>query len=254
MLLFDKNMLKTNPNAYHFLFAWTLQSVAVWLLGAVLCFILWIPVHLVLIAAVQYLGLDSLASALGALVMLGLPGIVLGRCIGWIQHDLLRNQLDWEMPAWIRYSTIGGAIGGLAVVLIELVFSRWWGYGTLMLAMPVFVAGLSLCQWLILRRHARDAWVWVWGNLCAGIVFSGLLAGNGAAAESPFVVLGSWALAAAAQSFITGVVVLWLYDRPLPERSPHRREPARVFVEVYSQPQRPDQPNQSTATSISPFI
>lgn len=196
----------------------------------------WIPIQLVLIAMVQYLNVEVLAMPLGAAAMLLLPGVILGRAIGWIQHELLRNHLNWEMDDWIRYSTIGGTLGGVLVVFFEYGLSLWLSPMPLLFAMPLFALCLSMCQWLVLRQTARESWLWILGNVSAGVVFSGLLTSYSSLLDTPLWIAGLWIIATVAQSFITGVVVLWLYDRPLPQR----QEPARVFVEIHTNPNRPN--------------
>jgi hypothetical protein len=93
-------------------------------------------------------------------------------------------------------------------------------------AMPVFVLVVSVFQWLSLRHAVRQAWLWILGNGIAGIVFSGVLTRNQSyfGGNVPFLALGIIALAVLGQGFITGYVMLFLFEKKLLPLVPEGRE------------------------------
>lgn len=171
-----------------------------------------------------------------------IPGLSIGYIIGDIQYNLLRDFLDWTFIDWIKYSAIGGLIGGMAVLLLNLLLVNYlpqrlqW-----MMVLPVFILPLSLMQWRLLRDVAREAWMWVLANLTGAIVFSGLLFSLDPLPfieRSPLIDIMMWILAASSFGFITGIVMLWLYERPLSEWDDEDAELAPVYIEVRNRDDR----------------
>ncbi|GAX36944.1 hypothetical protein [Nodularia sp. NIES-3585] len=91
-----------------------------------------------------------------ALVFAGDQALVLHRYIsGWLW--ILATSIGWLMAnsmaiAWVKY------ISSIAGVSPELAFS--WGF---LSTFSYILTGiwLGLCQWLVLRRYAKQAWLWI---------------------------------------------------------------------------------------------
>jgi hypothetical protein len=165
--------------------------------------------------------------------LIGVPviGIVIGATMAWLQRWLLRGKLYWAAEGWRKWSILGGVLGAFAVLgvstMIRIVAPYYVADGWVMFAaMPVFVLVVSIFQWLSLRHAVRQAWLWILGNGIAGIVFSGVLTRNQSYFNGnvPFLALGIIALAVLGQGFITGYVMLFLFEKKLLPLVPEGRE------------------------------
>jgi hypothetical protein len=235
-------MHNIRPNPNRFLMEWVLDKVLLWPRAMIACVLAWAPLAIVVVVIVQdsepALWLRILTITAGLL----LPGIAVGFVAGEAQYRLMRDHLDWQPLHWIRNSTIGGALGG-GVALLSTAWTDSSITEQLLFAMPLFALFLSAAQWFSLRRVTHSAWLWILGNLVGGIVFTGLFLINH---PGPFNPLGSfgtlfmWLLAVSAQALITGIVLLWLYDRPVLEwdNDDDERELAPIYVEVYTDDHR----------------
>jgi hypothetical protein len=228
--------VQIDPN--RFLRHWLLNAVLVWPVVGVACLVLWSPLTLFLTMLGGYRAFSFLSELASLLSLLIMPSLVIGYFVGIFQRNLLAEELQWEIEGWQRQTIIGAIIGAVLVVLGSLI-----PYGNSfeqdsVLVMPLFVFGLSFAQWFSLRRESRDAWLWVLGNVTGGTVFSSLLllshAQNFANLDS-LILLGLWLAAATAQGLVTGIVMLYLYERPIQEEG---RELAPVHVEVHNHEQR----------------
>lgn len=230
------NTINVNPN--RFLRHWLMHAIFVWVVSAVASLIAWSPVAILIAVLGQYESLFFLVNILSTVAILTLPGAVIGYMVGDFQRNLVRDLLGWDLTHWIKYSIIGGVLGGLSVIAGMVVFGtslpervQW------MLTLPLFIVPLSACQWWVLRPTTRDAWMWILGNLVAAIVFSGLFFSTQTMPFSraePLSSVFNWLFAAGSLGIITGVVMLWLYDRPISEFDDENAELARVYVEVHN--------------------
>ena len=217
-----------NPN--RFLRQWLLSALCIWPVVGIACLVLWSPLALVFAMLGGYSDFSTVSEIASVLSLLIMPSLVIGFFIGNFQRNLLLDELFWEVTGWQRQSILCAVFGGALVIFGSfLEIERQWFF-----LMPVFVFGLSCAQWFSLRRECRDAWLWILGNVAAGLVFSVLMPQN---IQNPnlLVFLALWALAASAQGLITGVVMLYLYERPLQEEG---RELAPVYLEVHNRNQR----------------
>jgi hypothetical protein len=223
-------MQKVQYNPNRFLRQWMLSALCVWPVVGLACFVLWSPITLLFAMLGGYSNYEIISQIASFLSLLIMPGFVIGFFVGNFQRNLLLDELFWEIDGWQRQSIIGAIFGGCLVIFGSfLQIERGWFF-----IMPVFVFGLSSAQWFSLRHQSRDAWLWILGNVAAGIVFSSLMPQQVENAN-PLIFLGLWAVAAAAQGLITGVVMLYLYERPLQEEG---RELAPVYIEVRNRNQR----------------
>jgi hypothetical protein len=216
-----------NFTSKHFLTHWMLNALLIWPSSLMLCIFLWWPVSLIL----KLLGLETNAGFITYSIIMVLrlivPGLVVGYIIGGFQKLLVQDDLNWHLPDWLLLSAAGGFVGGLAILLLLYVpttsIFNW------MLAMPIFMLCVSSFQWLKMQQMVQAAWMWILANLSAGCVFSGLLFMNQPSVHNePLLSFGLWILASLAQSLITGIVLLWLYDRPIMDEA----ELAPVYLEV----------------------
>lgn len=224
--------VKYNPN--RFLNHWLLSALFIWPVVGIACLILWSPLALVFSLLGVYREYSLVSEISSVLSLLLVPSSVIGYFAGHFQSNLLHHELSWEIKDWQRQSLIGAICGAGLVILgsyFQLEDTELW-------VMPLFVLGLSSLQWLSLRHESRDAWLWILGNLAGGLVFSGLMFVNPPQALNAMNALGVilwWALSAAMQGLVTGIVMLYLYERPLQEDG---RELAPVYIEVHNRNQR----------------
>ena len=216
-----------NFTSRNFLAHWMLNSLLIWPSSLMLCIFLWWPVALIL----RLFGLDiethSIFSLIINFIRLIIPGLLVGYIIGGFQKILAHDDLGWYLSDWLKYSAIGGFLGGLVIVLLLYVpptSTRSW-----MMAMPIFMGILSSFQWLKMRQMVHDAWLWILANLSAGCVFSGLLFMNHPTIHNePLMSFALWIFATLAQGLITGIVLLCLYERPIIDEA----ELAPVYLEI----------------------
>lgn len=222
-----------------FLWMWLVDSVGVWPVALIACALAWTPILVLGVLFGRGESLPPLLEWATLLALLLVPGTTIGYCVGDLQRNLIRTQLHWHTGGWLRWSVFGGLFGGVLAVggawLSAGLFSeriQW------MLLMPLFAFGLSLGQWWVLRRLTDESWMWVLGNVVGGIVFSGLLFMNQPDPTDPYHSIWGlllWLVAVLAQGVITGIVLLWLYDRPVDQSDnplDNDDDLARVYVEV----------------------
>jgi hypothetical protein len=219
-----------DPN--RFLRHWLINAVLVWPVVAIACLVLWSPLTLFLTMLGGYRAFSFLSEIASLLSLVIMPSLVIGYFVGNFQRNLLADELHWDIESWQRQTVVGAILGAILVVL-----GSFFKFGNSfeqesVFVMPLFVLGLSFAQWFSLRRESRHAWLWILGNITGGIVFSSLLLLNhveSLASVDSLVLLGWWLVAATAQGLVTGIVMLYLYERPIQEEG---RELAPVYVEV----------------------
>ena len=232
------NTVDVNPN--RFLRHWIASAMTVWFVAAVACLLAWIPIAVLSSMLAQFASLTVIAEMLTMIAIFTIPGLTIGYVIGDMQHKLLRDILHWDMHSWIRYSSIGGLLGGFLVIFATILFGaqlsdrlQW------MLALPLFMLPISIMQQRILRTYVRETWLWILGNVVGAIVFSSLMFGQQVILDAfPATSALMWLLAAAALGIITGIVMLWLYERPRSDWGEEDAEFARVYVEARHRDER----------------
>lgn len=229
-----------NPN--RFLRDWIGNSIVIWPIVAVVCFVALAPFAMIYGFALDGGITHPFMRWFMAIALMTIPGIVVGYTVGDRQENLIDTHLRWTLRGWTRWSMAGGLIGGFLVIIKTLFLETLTSHQFLLMSnMPIYVLCLSIAQWQILRQVAREAWLWILGNVVGGIVFSGVLFLNQPSAELPayiWIVLGLWGLATLAQGAITGILILWLYDRPINEWNNEDAEAVPVYVEVRSRSNR----------------
>jgi hypothetical protein len=222
-----------------FLWMWLIDSVGVWPVAMIACALVWTPILLLGVLFGRGDELPALLEVVTLLAMMILPGMTIGYVVGDLQRNLIRSQLHWYVKDWLRWSVLGGLLGGLLAVVGTWFGAHWFPERVQwMLLMPLYVFGLSLGQWWVLRRLAQESWMWILANVVGGIVFSGLFFLNQSDPGDPYHSLWMlllWLAAVLAQGVITGIVLLWLYDRPVDQPDNPLDEGdnlARVYVEV----------------------
>lgn len=230
-------MYDAQPNANHFLRQWLAHSLVLWPIVVVASVLAWLPLAILMVFLAQGSDLPFILRIINSVALMLIPGAAVGYCAGTSQLNLMRDHLKWQPKNWIHWSTIGGTLGSFAVLMITITFRQTMPSITqLMIAMPLFALCYSLGQWWTIRESTREAWMWILGNVVGGIVFSGLLFLN----QPDMTIYGwqkvwmvaMWAFAVLGQATVTGIVLLWLYERPLPEQ-PEDAEYAHVYVEVH---------------------
>lgn len=225
-------LMNFNPN--RFLRQWLLSALCVWPVVGIACLVLWSPLALVFTMLGGYSEFALLSEIASVLSLLMMPSLVIGFFVGNFQRNLLLDELSWDVQGWQRQSILGAIFGGSLVILASFAGIKNLDF----LVMPIFAFGLSVAQWLSLRSECRDSWLWVLGNVVAGFVFSSLLSiyqSDSSGFMASFLLLGCWALAAGAQGLVTGIVMLYLYERPIQEEG---RELAPVYLKVHNRNRR----------------
>lgn len=227
-------MNEDRANTGQFLREWLAASVFVWPLVLGAWVVTWIPVGFLF----NTIGQTLLGELVAWLLLLILPGALVGYIVGDAQSSIMRDTLRWWSPQWARRSAIGGLMGGVLVLALNYIFDasisdhlQW------VVSMPLFVLCLSIGQWSALRHMTADAWLWIVGNLTGGIIFSSLVFINAPVMQAPWLQFVWFVVAAAAQGAVTGYVIIWLYER-LRRTPDDEREYARVYVEVRSRQDR----------------
>lgn len=151
-------------------------------------------------------------------------GMLIAASMSFLQGWVLRTRLYWAADDWRKWTVLGGAVGGYTVLILSYILDNYVsgysyiGDSAIILAMPVFITIISAFQFFALRHAVKDAWLWILGNAVAGIVFAGLLIGNQPAYTDPdyeLMQLGLIVLAPLVLGFITGYVMLFLFEKKL---------------------------------------
>lgn len=227
-------MNTVNYNSNRFLVHWMLSALLIWPASLFMSMLLWTPISFLLSFLHPWFSSEPIILMLEIVAMLIIPSFVIGYVVGETQKTLAHDDLDWYLNHWQKLSIVGGVSGGLLIATL-FYFVNGLNEQTLwILAMPIFMLVLSSFQWLEMRKVAREAWLWILGNVTGACVFSGLLFINQLDPMSenyPFLNFGLWIFATLAQGMITGIVLLWLYDRPIADSDD---ELAPVYLEVRS--------------------
>lgn len=222
-------MINRTSTTGHFLVHWVLANVLSWPGSLFLCMLLWWPFSIFLNFLELYTATNFLIPLIETSFRVIVFGIVFAYVLSGFQKSLAQEELNWHLETWLKYSSFGGLIGGL--VILSLLYMPLSSSTVWFLTMPIFMSILSFFQWLKLRQMVYEAWLWILANFSAASVFSGLLFMNSPDTlihNDPLLHFSLWILAILAQSLITGIVLLYLYDRLIPDDA----ELAPVYLEV----------------------
>jgi hypothetical protein len=106
--------------------------------------------------------------------LLVLAGVVEGTVLGAAQWVVLRRTFRYlKAPQWIGVTALAA---GFAWAVALLAVDHAASLNSLPLPVLLAIAAISgtgvllslgSCQWLVLRRHVRDASLWIWANAAA---------------------------------------------------------------------------------------
>jgi hypothetical protein len=209
-----------------FLFWWVVASVLVYPVAAIIGGSM-LPIVGIMGGMFSTGGNNDVLNFLYGFLALLIIGAAVGFSVGLLQSNLLRNRLHWTADHWMKYSAIGGGMGTLAYMGLLSMLGQVGnsalisGYNrstewTLLLLMPAFAGGVALAQWFALRQAVQHAWLWVLGNVAAGIAYSGIIAGNLPEAyvrDYDLRLLAVLGLAVIVQGVVTGFVMLHLFEK-----------------------------------------
>jgi len=219
----DNYQIKARP----FLLWWVASSLFVWPLAIVIGGVLMFPLGMLLsVIRPPFDANQTWYTLLSFGLIVPILGAVIGFSIGHLQRWLFRKRLYWAADYWRRWSIGGGVLAAISVagvVFFMQPLAMLDERVIVMVMMPIFVSILSAVQWWLLRGAVREAWLWVLGNLAAGVVFSGLIVMNRPALSSAgyaLATMGLWLLAALVQGTISGFVILFLFEKKLRPMSP----------------------------------
>jgi hypothetical protein len=129
-----------------------------------------------------------------------------GASVGTAQWFLLRRHFPgagW----WVLATTVGGIVGGLLSSELEA------SLGPSIVRFAVFGAPIAISQWIVLRRHFRNAGWWVLAGIVVGL-WDGLAVLQAYRAFGTGVLVGFVALGVL-YGAITGGVMVWLLRQPV---------------------------------------
>lgn len=183
--------------------AWTVATGVGWTLGC--------PILDAILGAVRRIGRDWLGAD-GSVVAEVVIYTLLGTLPGILQSILLWFYLP-RAGHWALASALSGALVGAAASMVPVVD----------VAVGLLVAGawFGILQWLVLRRHAASAWWWLLASPVGWA--AGYLAGraaDGVVSSLPLSETLGLALLfgvfGTVYGAITGVVIAWLMQHPIP--------------------------------------
>lgn len=230
-----------------------LKMLSWWILNTFFIFPLTATVLGMLVLPVAYIASSTLPNMEHlplVITLITIPAIggIIGACISFLQRPILRERLYWAADHWTRWTVIGGAVGAIVtfayVAFIEnstLVSLR--ENEVILSMMSVFLLVLSAFQVVTLRHAVKQSWLWIAGNVVAGVVFFGVLVSNPVNeynASYGLQMFGLLVLAVLSLGVITGMVILFLFENHLHPMQPETEadiptetdKPASVWDEV----------------------
>lgn len=227
-----KNLYRIN--AFSMMAWWIACSLFIWPLAAVTLSVMLLPLGMIF-SAFYPSPYDAVAYQLYDTARLFLLAPIVGAGVGFsmalLQRWLLRSKLYWAADNWRKWSIVGGIVAACVLLaanyFVILLPSQFIYQNFAVLAMPVFITIVSVFQYLSLRHAVKDAWLWILGNLVAGMVFSGLLLNNQTSAydDAELYNLFMIILAPTVLGTITGFVMLFLFEKKLLPMQPENGQP-----------------------------
>ena len=212
---------RRHRNANRFILTWIFYGFVVYALAGV-------AVGIAGFATVMLLNVIGLRDSIGGndlieSALMGVVGGAIGWAIGYLQTRALHDQLRWSADNWTRFSIIGGIVGGILVgVVADTSQSNVDGLENTQIRqmMVLFIGAVSVFQWWALREAVKNASVWIVTNLVAAFVFGSLVTQNVAYGNVGYgsdyrelMQLAGYLLAPLMQAFLTGTVMLMLFER-----------------------------------------
>lgn len=158
---------------------------------------------------------------IGIAVIIAIPiaGAIIGVVVAFLQRIILRKQLYWAADKWLRWTMLGGAVGASVVVVCIAFFGDSFFYEVKALfLMPIFLVCVSSFQFIALRHVVKQAWLWIIANIVGGIVFAAVPLNNQVGRYDPnseSISFGIGLLAVLSLGFITGLILIFLFDKKL---------------------------------------
>jgi len=200
--------------AFKMLVWWVTCSLFVWPIAFIALAVVGLPT-LFLGDLFYDLFLNDVMSGIFVFVAVPVAGAIIGAVIAFLQRRVLRSRLYWAADRWYRWTIIGGAIGGGVVMLFQMLSDYSLFYGeTSLFMMPIFLAVVSSFQFIALRHAVKQAWLWIFANMVGGMVFAAIPLRNHNPG-SELISLGIGFFAVLSLGFITGFVMLFLFEKKL---------------------------------------
>lgn len=215
------NLYEIKP--LRFLLWWIACSIFVFPLAIVAVAIIAIPSVFIVSTLIpnyyQYNFIETTLSILATPII----GAIIAACMAFLQRWLLRTKLYWVADRWLRWSMIGGAIGGCVVVASAMFFEEfipafYYDDNFFLYYLPIYLAVVSSFQMINLRHAVKQSWLWIIANIVAGLVFAGVLVGNQPNYYHDYygwITLGIGFLALSSLGLITGFTMLFLFEKKL---------------------------------------
>ncbi|MGB1285187.1 MAG: hypothetical protein ACPG7F_01540 [Aggregatilineales bacterium] len=211
----------TSINPARFIRGWLASSLLVWFLVVPLIIALIIPAGMILRILESIVGAESFIMAAGrVLILFMMPGALIGFCIAEMQQSLTEAHLGWFLYGWSRMSAFGGCIGGFVIFTLITTLPGMSLSDVMPALMPLFMLCIGIGQYIVMRQHVQNAWLWIAGNFIGGLLFSNIFFSQTLVFMDVYIVMAlsvAWVLAGLAQGAIMVYVLLWLYETPLPE-------------------------------------
>lgn len=183
---------------------------------------------------------NAIFVGIAAIIAVPIAGAIIGAVVAFLQRIILRKQLYWAADKWLRWTMFGGAVGASLVIVCMMFFGNsFYEDIQILFMMPIFLACVSSFQFIALRHVVKQAWLWIIANIVGGVVFAAVPLNNQVSSFDPNSELNGFGiglLAVLSLGFITGLILIFLFDKKLlpmrpglDEDLPDESEPKSVW-------------------------
>jgi len=230
----DKKKVQPQVTQREFLTKWIFQGLSIWIFAPPASAILVAPI---IILGTLSTGIPPVSLNMLTILPLGLAmSWLIGELYGELQRELIATNLNLNIAQWKQRSIIGGLFATILIVLTihiphALQLIEWNSLTLAYLIMPLFMLGVSLSQWSILKNYRSSAWLWVLANFTGALVFNIFFIPNLALAfnANSVIMLMTLLIAPILQALITGYAMYYIV-KYTPETTPIVPDTTRVPV------------------------
>lgn len=165
-----------------------------------------IPFAVMLILDAVDVNLQEQSSLANAIVFITLPVAIIG--IIYLQKYLIFRYFSVHLQYWIRVTLIAVILGGGIYLLSYAMLWQQTDMAFIWLAITP-LAIIVTAQWIVLRRHTHQAWVWVL-SVTGGIVLSNVTARI--IGETALQTWSTIPIVFSVPPLVTGLALLWLFN------------------------------------------
>jgi hypothetical protein len=176
--------------------------------------LVWIGGHILIWSLLYGIFESDVTLRWNEIIWITVCGLIMGVGLSLMQKILIQYTYYAPLNWWMRVTIAGWVLGWIvfynSIEFIENYIPSIDEHLSLML-LPLFVTP-AVMQWFILRRNARQAWLWIVAGAASAMAFGALygdLSGNN---------YFQFFLGAGAQGAVTGLSLLWLYGQSRAEK------------------------------------